>query len=113
MGSGSSRRKKDKPIIRKPKGTKGGAGNSEKAAEQCLPSFEVNLEEHRGNVEGGDRLELQKKGERYDIIHLNQPIHTISSTKSEMVDKCDDLGITYQGEVVEKSDTIYGQFLRM
>jgi hypothetical protein len=118
MGSSSSRKKSDSPIIQVPKGGKAGSGSggsakSEQIATMCLPSFEVRLKENMSVKVGSVvQLEIDAAG-LYQIYSNRTIIGTLSKKQSDMISACKDLGAVYDGKIVSNKDKeLYARFYR-
>ena len=118
MGSSSNRKISDLPIIQRPKSTgasgMGGSGERglpERVAEVCLPSFEVKLKTLTAK-EGENVSLLKNKSDVYEVILSGQMVATLDKKISEMVYKCEVMGVSYRGKVVRQKKEFYAQFFR-
>lgn len=121
MGSGSTRKSTDSPIIRIPKvsqrskggGSGGRQGNTpEEVANVCVSSFETKLTRNR-LLKNGLPVFLKKNGSGiYDILLFNKNIGSLNEKMSEMVEICTEMKVSYTGEIKQKKDEFYARFIR-
>ena len=116
MGSGSSRKGNDKPLIKTPKkgkGSGGGSGGGSRSSESsaaCPPAFEVKLPEGKGKI--GQVLTLKSSGDFIRIFLAGEEIARLSRSKSIEISNCIKAGFQYPGIVKAKKDGLYGEFKR-
>lgn len=123
MGSGSSRKLSDSPIIRTPKQEKtsgkggsgsGGSSQPNKIADICIQSFEISLTSD-SILKDGKVVTLQKENSGlYNVMFLIKKIGELNKKISEMIDVCDEMGVSYQGKIVKmkKTGKFYARFIR-
>ena len=124
MGSGSTRKITDSPIIRIPKvsqKSKGGVGGGgggrqgstpEEVASVCVSSFETKLTKNH-LLKDGLPVFLKKNGSGvYDILLFNKNVGSLNIKISGMVERCTEMGVLYTGEIKQKKDEFYARFIR-
>jgi len=110
MGSGSTRKVVDRPLIRTPKGSRsGGEGEGHSVADVCIPSFDVRIE-----YEGKDGVPayLQRSEKNYQVIVDRKVVGGLSMKLSVMTAQCEMEGVLYVGKVVYDKKTPYARFNR-
>lgn len=110
MGSGSSRKITDRPIIRTPKGAGGEVGSGTEAADVCVPSFDVLL---KGEHKEGSAITLDASKQACTILLNGAVIGELNDSQSMMVRKCKSLGVVYIGKIITDKDAQhYARFHR-
>jgi hypothetical protein len=111
MGSGSNRKVTDRPIIRIPSTGSGvGSSSGNEAANTCLPSFDVKLEDVK--IKDGTKSLLSKSGDLYEIKVNLKVVGQLSPRLSQMVRNCLATGIGYSGETIAIKNVTYARFTR-
>lgn len=113
MGSGSSRKPSDRPVIRVPKGKGTGTGGGQSGssvADVCTPSFDVKIE-YTGKA--GVVALLNRASKNYQVIVDSKTVGELTDKLSVMVARCEALGVLYVGKVAyDKDKTPYARFNR-
>jgi len=121
MGSGTNRKKSDAPIIRTPKasGNTGGGGynkSPDEIANVCISSFQIEIIKHPTLKESMPAIMVKNKNDIFEVFVSNKKVGILSKNRSEMVDRCQEMGVKYSGILVEsgKGDNkkLYARFQR-
>lgn len=115
MGSGTKRKKKDKPLIRRPENhtsdTPKPLETSDIVSIICKVSFEVKVTESDLTQEGVS-VTLQREEDRFNVIIFGTCIGSLNKYHSHMVSRCSEFGIKYKGKIVKKEGGTYARFER-
>ena len=110
MGGGSHRKTTDQPIIRIPNDGAGVSSNKNEIADICIPSFEIKID---GEFKSNKPVSLDTASERCNVIIEEKVITELSKTQSEIVKKCEDLGVVYLGKIIsDNNKQHYARFNR-
>ncbi len=116
MGKGPQRKKTDQPKIRISQTTNtittnssGGAGVS---AEKCPVTLQAKLQKSPLTVNNVP-VELEKSGERYEIMIGGRSVGTLDLRISRTITNCSELGIRYKGKIVVEKEIVYARFQRI
>jgi len=115
MGKGPKRKVTDQPKIRISQTTNttttnfsGGSGIS---SNKCPVTLQTKLKKSALTVNSVP-VELQKKGERYEIMIGGRSVGIMDLRISKTITNCSELEIRYNGKIVVEKDIVYARFQR-
>lgn len=113
MGSGSSRKITDRPLIRVPQkktvGSESGGSSNESVADVCLPSFDSKIEK---DCKVGAKATLRNSDNGYAILVGGVTVGNLQKSLSVMVSHCEERGVVYVGIIINDNKQLYARFKR-
>jgi hypothetical protein len=111
MGSGSTRKNTDRPMIRTPKegSGSGGAADNQELADICVPSFDIKIDVECNDGEGAT---LYANNNSHDVIVEGKVVGKLQQDLSKMVKHCEEEGVVYVGKIISHDKQQYARFQR-
>jgi len=111
MGSGSTRKNTDSPMIRVPKVGEGseGATGGQVLADICVPSFDAKIDVE---TQDGKVATLYVNNDSHDVTVEGKVVGKLQQGLSKMITHCEEQGVVYVGKIISNDKQQYARFKR-